>query len=527
MTGWTRAGSGAMIKDGRRGAAGDCHAGFRVPEVGIAHGLSSLRAAPAAVTGMTDHSALATAVAANVDGSTTPHVVVALPSYNVGHSVLEHYGSRLAPLEHRYLLCALMLGRIPGAQIVFVTCERPDERVVEHYLSLVVPDATAEARARLHVVEVPDRAAQPVAAKLLAHPELLDGIRALIGDGVGFIEPWNVDAEELAVADALGIPIRGTTPDLRQLGFKSAGRRLFAAAGVPTPYGVEGVASVAEVRAAIERIRKDRPDAAGVVVKLDDSVAGDGNVILRFATDDIDAALGGLEDWYVRDLALGGAVEELVTGVRFTSPSVSLELNPSGCVEVLATHEQVLGGDNGQVFLGCRFPADSGYAATLATYGTAIGEELLRHGAVGRVGVDFAAAQDPDGSWRVYALEMNLRKGGTTHPYCVLRNLIPGRYDAHAGAWRADADGATRSYVCNDNLLDERWMALTPSDAIAALERAELCYDRDTRVGVVPHMLPGLAIDGRIGATAIGRTADEAAELLAAFASAIDLAVAD
>jgi hypothetical protein len=148
----------------------------------------------------------------------------------------------------------------------------------------------------------------------------------------------------------------------------------------------------------------------------------------------------------------------------------------------------------------------------------------VQHGAVGRVGVDFAAAQDVDGSWRVYALEMNLRKGGTTHPYCALRNLVPGRYDAVAGAWRADGDGSARSYLCNDNLLDERWMALTPADAIDALECAGLGFNRETGTGVVPHMLPGLAIDGRIGATAIGRSTDEAAGLLQRFTATLHTA---
>jgi hypothetical protein len=47
--------------------------------------------------------------------------------------------------------------------------------------------------------------------------------------------------------------------------------------------------------------------------------------------------------------------------------------------------------------------------------------------------VDFAAAGDADGRWQVFALEVNLRKGGTTHPYTVLRNLVPGRYDSEHG----------------------------------------------------------------------------------------------
>jgi hypothetical protein len=112
---------------------------------------------------------LARAAALNVDGSSTPHVVVALPSYNVGQSLLAHYGNRLAPLEHRYLLCTLMLARIPGVHLVFITCERPADAVIDHYLSIAAAE-TPDARERLHIIEVPDRAAKPVAAKLLDHP---------------------------------------------------------------------------------------------------------------------------------------------------------------------------------------------------------------------------------------------------------------------------------------------------------------------------------------------------------------------
>jgi hypothetical protein len=51
----------------------------------------------------------------------------------------------------------------------------------------------------------------------------------------------------------------------------------------------------------------------------------------------------------------------------------------------------------------------------------------------GRVGIDFVAARPKDRPWAICAIEINLRKTGTTHPYCVLRNLAPGKYDPDAG----------------------------------------------------------------------------------------------
>jgi hypothetical protein len=237
----------------------------------------------------------------------------------------------------------------------------------------------------------------------------------------------------------------------------------------------------------------------------------------------LERTLAELPDWYVDELASGGVVEELIRGRIVTSPSVQLDLRPDGAVQVLATHEQVLGGPSGQVYMGCRFPADADYAAQLARDGNAIGRLLAERGARGRASIDFVAASDAagSGSWDLFALEVNLRKGGTTHPYAVLRNLVPGRYDAERGRWIAAKDGTTRAYWSTDNLVDPSWTGLSPRTVIEALARAGLQFDIDRGTGVVLHMFAGLAIDGRLGITAIGHDTDHAGELYDAAARAI------
>jgi hypothetical protein len=214
-------------------------------------------------------------------------------------------------------------------------------------------------------------------------------------------------------------------------------------------------------------------------------------------------------------------VEERIAGVRFASPSVQLDISPYGEVAVLSTHEQLLGGETGQVYVGCRFPADPAYARDLARHGRAIGTRLAARGVVGRLSVDFAVASDEAGGWQVFALEVNLRKGGTTHPFVVLRNLVPGRYEADAGQWVA-ADGTARSYWSTDNLVDPGWLGLPPATVIKAVTGAGLQFDYRTGTGVVLHMLSCLAIDGRFGLTAIGRTPEQAAAFYHATKSAVD-----
>ncbi len=53
-------------------------------------------------------------------------------------------------------------------------------------------------------------------------------------------------------------------------------------------------------------------------------------------------------------------------GRSFRSPSVQLRVTPLGEVELLSTHDQLLGGPSGQSYLGCRFPADFAYARAIS-----------------------------------------------------------------------------------------------------------------------------------------------------------------
>ena len=472
---------------------------------------------------------LAGALEANRPDSTTEHVSVALPSYSVSETILSHYGDRIPSLEHRYLASVLMPARIPAVNIVYISTRRPEQAAIDYYPALLSPERRARTVGRCRIVEWNDGTPRSVAARLVSRPDLVDDLRAHIGERPALIEPWNVTEHEIALAVALGVPINGTRPELRDIGFKGAGRRLFAEAGVPTPIGREDVRTTEDVIAAILAIRAERPDVPAVVIKHDDSGAGDGNAVIDLSPigDEADPVawlrerIEALPDWYRADLASGGIVEERITGARFTSPSAQADILPSGEVRVLATHEQVLGGADDQVYLGCRFPADPAYASLLASHARAIGERLAARGALGRFGVDFVAAEDGTGTWSIRAIEVNLRKGGTTHTYMALRNLVPGRYDVDAGRWVAE-DGSTRAYSGTDNLIDPTWYGLPVTDVIRAVADAGIGFDHRTGTGVVLHMLSGLEIDGRIGLTAIDTTPDGADRLQSATRRAID-----
>ncbi len=462
----------------------------------------------------------------NSPESTTPHVIVPMPSFSLGEGLLSHYGGRLASLEHRFLVGVFTL-RMPAARLVYVCSAEPAPEVIDHYFSLLPDPQNARDRFRLVVVE--DSSTRPVAAKLLERPDLLDGITAWIGDDPAYIEPWNVAAAEQRLALRLGLPILGSAPDVWPLGFKSAGRRVFREAGVPVPDGIEDLTTVAEAVDAIDQLRANRDDLPAVILKHDDSGAGDGNAVIH--TNDLDRAgtassrrrvlsrINHLEPWYLDTLELGFVAESRIVGEQFSSPSAQAEIRPDGSAVILSTHEQILTEDD-QVYLGCRFPANPDYAARLGAHARTAAGVIASKGGLGRLGIDFVTARSGTDDWSVHAIEINLRKPGTSHPYSALRHLAPGRYDVDAGTYTDDR-GQAKFYVASDNLVEENWTGIAEVDVIAAIRDAGLSFDTSSRTGVVPHMLSCLAIDGRFGLTAIANSPAQAEELQEATVSAM------
>jgi hypothetical protein len=463
---------------------------------------------------------LAPAWEANRIGSDVHHVMVVLPSYSIAETLLEHYGERIAPLEHRYLVACLSLPRYRNCEMVFVTCQDPGPDVLDHYFGLLPAEERDQARRRFRLLVVDDPTPRAVARKLLERSDLLEELRSSIGDRLAYIEPWNVGRDEVQLALALDLPLYGTAPELWPLGYKSAGRRLLAEAGVPVPDGVEDVCSVDQAVAAAESIRRRRPGATAVVIKHDDSGSGDGNQVIDLPGPDTEPAtaratirsrIQALPRWYLETLAAGAVVEERIDGEAFASPSVQINIEPSGEVVVFSAHEQVLGGEAGHTYSGCRFPADPAYAGELGRHGVAIGEVLRDRGVLGRLGIDFVATRGP-GGWSLFGLEINLRKGGTTHPFAVLRHLVRGNHDPATGALRKPG-GPAKYYCASDNLVDPAWTGLAPGAVIKAVDTAGLTFDRARGSGVVLHMLSCLAVDGRFGLTAIGDSPEQAADL--------------
>ena len=451
--------------------------------------------------------------------------VVVVPSITLDKAVADS-GSLTQAYEERFLFL-LMLLRQPRLRMVYVTSLPVAPEIIEYYLSLLPGVIPSHARARLSLVAVHDSTQRSLSEKLLERPLLLSRIAAMIPNPArSHLVPYNTTELERDLAVSLGIPMYGADPRLADLGSKTGCRQLFAELGVPHPLGQENLHSMDEVVAAVLEMRSKRPTMSSAIVKLDEGVSGAGNALVDLrglpspgAPTEGEAVRQRLRDMqlespdtpydvYVSKFAEGGIVEERIVGSEVRSPSVQMRVLPGGAVEILSTHDQMLGGASGQSYLGCVFPADPGYARLITQHAETIGHRLAATGALGRFAVDFVVVREGVG-WTPYAIALNLRKGGTTHPFLTLQVLTDGRYDPVTSLFLTPRDHE-KHLVATDHLESDLLRGLVPADLFDIVARHGLQFDQSRQEGVVFHMISSLTEHGRVGLTAVGDTPEEA-----------------
>jgi len=271
---------------------------------------------------------------------------------------------------------------------------------------------------------------------------------------------------------------------------------------------------------------------------MNEGFSGEGNAIIKLDEAPTDATL---QTWLARFLPrnlkmvaphlnyeafmakiaeLGGIVETFVEGDVKASPSVQCRINPLGDVEVVSTHDQVLDEATNQIFLGAKFPAGIAYSREIAKFGMAIGKVLQSKSVVGRFAVDFISVKEGN-TWKHYAIEINLRKGGTTHPYLMLQFLTDGRYNPHSGLYET-LNGQNRYYFATDNLKKAQYKGITPPDLIDLAMCENLHYESTDQEGVVFHLIGALSEFGKLGVVSIGRTPERAVRFFEKTKSVLD-----
>jgi hypothetical protein len=446
---------------------------------------------------------------------TRPYTAVVVPSQSVDPEELKKIEG-VAHYEERSLF-NLMLLRRPRLKVVYVTSKRLNPLIVDYYLHQLRGVPSSHARARLELFDCDDASARPLTEKILERPRLLQRIRDAIDDvDNAHMVVFNSSPLERRLAVQLGIPINAPDPDLSHFGSKSGSRQFFRDAGVPLPAGFEDLKDEDDIAESIYALKKDSPNLRRAVVKLNNSFSGEGNAVLELegiaSRADALARLPELKfeaegltwpDFREQFQTMGGIVESWLEGEGKVSPSVQLRINPLGDVQPVSTHDQVLGGPSGQVFIGATFPASPDYRSEITAHARAVGEKLSAAGVIGRSAVDFLVV---DG--KSFAVEINLRAGGTTHPFNTLKFLTDGDYDEETGEFRT-AQGQPRCYFATDALKSERYKGIMPFDLLNELVIRGIHF-RANEVGVVFHLLGCLSEYGKLGCTAIAPTVQEA-----------------
>jgi hypothetical protein len=470
-----------------------------------------------------------------------PNTLVVVPSLTADIALP---GAFHQVYEERFLFMLFLL-RQPNLRMIYLTSQPVPDAVVEYYLHLLPDVIISNARKRLMMVSSEDGTPRALVHKLLSRPQLLATVRGLLGDpDRAHLVPFLTTNLERELTMQLGIPMYAADPRTFAFGSKSGGRRLLAEEGIAHALGYRDLSSEADLAGALQTLRAAKPDVRRAIVKLNEGVSGIGNTVVDLRDlpapgDPAEAAavlarLRAMQfetdmlsyEAYIQAAAHQGAVvEEMLDGEVKLSPSVQMRVSPLGELQVLSTHDQMLGGPSGQSYLGAIFPADPAYSRLITTEAIKVGRRLAREGVVGRFAVDFLVVRDGDADWQAYAIEINLRKGGTTHPFLSLQYLTDGLYDPETGVFRTEL-GGEKCYIASDHIESEAYRQLTTDDLFDLVTTHRLHYDHTCQTGVILHMFSKVAETARLGVTAIHNSPALARALYDQFIAVLDEAAA-
>jgi PGM1 C-terminal domain/ATP-grasp domain len=454
-----------------------------------------------------------------------PKTIVVIPSLSLDQEVLAKVDGAMYYEER--LLCLLMLLRMPRANVIYVSSTAIDPVIIDYYLHLLPGITGYHARERLTLISCYDTSAIPLTEKILQRPRLIERIKkAIPAVNVAHIACFNTTSLERSLSVQLGIPIYGCDPSLIYLGTKSGSRRIFMQACVATPPGAENLGSYDDMVHAVAGLKEMYPQLKKAVIKLNDGFSGDGNAIFKYPENISGKILHNWIDCNLLDalkpvandlstdlfiekfVQMEGIAEAFVEGDTKASPSVQCRINPRGEVDIISTHDQVLAGDTGQIFVGAHFPAAEDYRTEIAAKAKSIAKVLKKEGVLGRFSIDFISVKEND-AWKHYAIEINLRKGGTTHPFLMLQFLTNGSYNENTGVFKT-ANGQQLYYYASDNVQSDAYKGLTPKDLIDIAMFHGLHFDGATQKGVMFHMIGALSQFGKMGMVCIGSSQQEA-----------------
>ena len=350
--------------------------------------------------------------------------------------------------EERLLFLLIRL-RNPRARMVYVTSQPVHPMILEYYFQLLAGIPASHARARLTLLCAYDASPRSLTEKILerprlhpAHPRRHPGPRRAPTSPSSTRRRWSASSPCCSASRSTALD-----PELAHLGTKSGSRKVFREAGVPLPGGLRGSplpsrtsrrrwwscaarrpghpARGGEAQRQLlrrgERASSAIPEAASRRRAPRRAARASS---CRCPTETRRLLRQALRGWAASSRSSSRRPEK-------ASPSAQLRISPRGrgAADLHPRPDPRRAQRTGLPGLplpGRRATTGSGSRRRRC----ASARCSRRQGVVSRFGVDFLAwRREPAAEWNLAALEINLRMGGTTHPFLALQFLTGGQLD--------------------------------------------------------------------------------------------------
>ncbi len=428
-------------------------------------------------------------------------------------------------LEHYEMRCLWEISRVinEGVHVHFFTKKIVNPQAINHFYKIFNLSTNQINRIKFYSVEEilkEKNLPQDLSDYVLNNPQVRAVFSEICQNKNSYLECFVLTEKERKVSDVFNLPTYWCHENVEYLKTKSGNRKILNGV-TKLPKGLGDLYSIEQVVACLKALSHKTLNRK-FVIKLNDGVSGDGNGFIKLPAGKINEHTirqSLIETDYVsskmtytkffREFAkIGGVVEEFIDGNNKRSPSVQIFLKPDNSFDIISSHEQVLD-SSGARFLGARFPACDYHRNIILREAGKIAKRLLANKIFGIIGLDFLTIESIDG-YEAYLIEINLRKGGTTHPFWTAKAALHNAKTCQKSGMFLIAEKERRMYHSNDNIIiQDLEKTRSLSELFRLLEGSGLLFSDKTQKGAIFHMANSYEPIGKIGAVFIGETDDE------------------